>query len=354
MTKRVTDSVLYFYYVTLNKMARLIRESIPRSDIAAGLSEIDSVEILKDKARELGIKVEDLADGACELKNGDVIRRVRTGPLLDLDNAFALWLTGNKYATFELLKKYGFQNIPHFRRFSIGTIREAEQDFMSRNRPVVVKPSCGTSGGLGVTVNIHDVKHLKRAIFNSLRYDTSYLIEDFVEGDNFRFLFFRDKMIDVIHRIPANVKGDGINNIRHLIEMENERRASAEDEVPLDPIRIDNDLKQTLLNRKMSLGYVPTKGETVQVVGVCNFHAGGETMGVKSIIHPDIVRDCKDIMKIMDITLGGIDIITRDISKPLSETGGVVNEVNMEPGLHFHNKTVAKDILDQIFEKEIR
>ena len=36
------------------------------------------------------------------------------------------------------------------------------------------------------------------------------------------------------------------------------------------------------------------------------------------------------------LRLAGVDVVTTDISRPLSETGGVVSEVNGGPGLHHH------------------
>jgi cyanophycin synthetase len=38
----------------------------------------------------------------------------------------------------------------------------------------------------------------------------------------------------------------------------------------------------------------------------------------------------------MNSGFAGIDIITLDPSVPLSESGGVINEVNTTPGLHHH------------------
>lgn len=292
--------------------------------------------------------VEELADGAYEFKRGNVTRRFAGSG--SLENNFAVWLCGNKYATFELLKKNGFQQIPYHRRYSLSTIEEARHDFVMRDRPVVIKPSNGTSGGDGVTVNIRSIKQLNRAIFNSLRYDSNYLLEDFIEGDNFRILLFKNRMISAVHRIPANVKGDGMNDIKHLIRMENVRRTTDES-FGLKPILTDRDVRQTLLDRKISLNHVPAKNEIVYLRRVCNHRVGGEWRDVTSIVHPDIIRYCGSIMRLLNITLGGIDIIAKSIERPLSETGGVINEVNIGPGLRIHEKAAIMNLLDLAFEE---
>jgi D-alanine-D-alanine ligase-like ATP-grasp enzyme len=306
-----------------------------------------SLGIMKDCANEMGITVEDFVDGTCEFKSGGVTRLIGT----PLDNGSANWLCSNKYATFEILKKYGFQQVPRYQRYSLGTINEARQDFLTRNGAVVIKPSRQTFGGTGVTVNIRSMKHLNKAIFNSLVYDSNFLMEDFIEGDNFRVLLFKDRMLNAVKRVPANIKGDGTNSIKRLIDRENERRTNDRSLFRLNPIVIDNDVKQTLLNNGMSLNHVPARDEVVFVRTICNHHAGGETMDVTSNVHPDIVRDCQKMMKIMDVTLGGIDLITTDIGKPLAETGGAINEVNTSPALDIHDRAVSMNLLRFLFEK---
>jgi cyanophycin synthetase len=348
MVKRLRPEYFpYFYYSIMNKLKRTT-SSLAKEKSSS--RENPTIKALKDNAGELGIKVEELVDGAYEFKLGDMTRRIKRGPIFDVDNAFTYWLCGNKYATYEILSKYGFQHMPHYKRYSFDTIKEARNDFLDRKKAVVIKPCFGTSGGQGVTVDIRSMKRLNRAIYNSLIYDSNYLMEDYIEGDNFRILLFKDKMLDAYQRIPALVKGDGMNNIKNLIRVENERRVKDTSNYPLLPIVIDNDVKQTLINNNISFNYVPKKDEVVHVKTAVNHHAGGETKEIKNFVHNDIIRDCRSIMKIMDITLGGIDIITKNIDKPFSETGGVINEVNTGPGLGGYDKHLIQDILNLMFD----
>ncbi len=333
----------------MNKWKEMVLASVlPPNTGAESSTERPAVLILKDCAIDLGMTVEKLADGAYEFKRGNVTRRFAGSG--SLENNFTVWLCGNKYASFELLKKHGYRHIPYHRRYSLSTIEEARQDFVMRDRPVVIKPSNGTSGGDGVTVNIRSIKQLNRAIFNSLRYDSNYLLEDFIEGDNFRILLFKDRMISAVHRIPANVKGDGINDIKHLIRMENVRRTTDE-RFRLEPISIDRDVRQNLLDQKISLNHVPAKDEIVYLRKVCNRHVGGEWREVTSIVHPDVIQYCRSIMRLMNITLGGIDVIAKSIERPLAESGGVINEVNIGPGLRIHEKDAIMSLLDLAFEE---
>ncbi len=351
-TRLKTEYILYSSYAIMHRAELLTRNLGSRSNQDSLSIETPSIKALKDNAAELGITVEDLAEGAYEFKLGDKTRRVRKGPLFDVDNAFAYWLCGDKYATFETLRKYGFQQVPRYKKYSLGAIKEARQDFLQRNRAVVIKPCFGTSGGKGVTADIRSMSKLNRAIYHSLMYDGNYLMEDFIEGDNYRFLLFKDKILDAYQRIPANVRGDGKNDIKNLIRIENDRRARERKQLMLNPIVIDNDVKQSLLNKKKSLNYVPQEDEIVYVKTAVNHRAGGESRVISGTIHEDIINDCKTIMRIMDITLGGIDIITKNIEKPLAETGGAVNEVNTSPGLSNKKKEVVKRVLTLMFEQK--
>ena len=65
------------------------------------------------------------------------------------------------------------------------------------------------------------------------------------------------------------------------------------------------------------------------------------------------------ISKIIDLDICGIDIMTTDISKPLSETGGAVLEVNAGPGFRMHlaptsglPRNVAAPVIDKLFPQK--
>jgi cyanophycin synthetase len=64
------------------------------------------------------------------------------------------------------------------------------------------------------------------------------------------------------------------------------------------------------------------------------------------------------ISKIIDLDICGIDVMTTDITKPLSETGGAVLEVNAGPGFRMHlaptsglPRNVAAPVIDKLFPK---
>nr|HQU71074.1 hypothetical protein [Calditrichia bacterium] len=62
------------------------------------------------------------------------------------------------------------------------------------------------------------------------------------------------------------------------------------------------------------------------------------------------------------IDLLGVDLITPDVSRPLDEVGGVINEINTNPGLHHHylvnnlsrENRVAERIIAYILENKMK
>jgi len=356
------DFLRYCFY-TLFHSAKTLRRKILTNEVIPDRPSRKylPLEILKTTAQTLGIEVEHLGSAAYEFRYRKITRRIRSNNLTnDQDSAFGFWACAHKHLTFGLLKKYGIKELPHNKLYSLSTIKEARRDFLARNKISVIKPCYGVSSGKGITVGVKNVRQLNRAIFNALLYDTHYLIEDFVDGDHFRLLFYRDNFLGGLKRIPANVKGDGINNVRNLIKLENIRRSKDKSDISLYPIVIDNETKQTLANNNMSFDYIPTEDETVYVKTTANFNAGGEVEEMSDIVNSDLIEKCSKIPKIMGISLAGVDIITKDITKPLAETGGVINEVNTSPSLEIHYKVrnqeqrtdVAREILKLMFRIE--
>ena len=48
--------------------------------------------------------------------------------------------------------------------------------------------------------------------------DNEILIEEFIKGKEYRFLVINDEVCGILHRVPANVVGDGKSTIRELVE----------------------------------------------------------------------------------------------------------------------------------------
>ena len=52
---------------------------------------------------------------------------------------------------------------------------------------------------------------------NCFAHDRKVLVEDFVAGKEYRFFVIEGQTVAILHREPANVVGDGVQNIRELV-----------------------------------------------------------------------------------------------------------------------------------------
>ncbi|MCB0437793.1 MAG: cyanophycin synthetase [Mangrovimonas sp.] len=222
--------------------------------------------------------------------------------------------------------------------------------------PLVVKP-VGGNHGRGITVNIQNYDQALEAFRAAKRVSETIIIEKYITGEDYRLLVINNKLVAAAIRTPAHVVGDGKSTIQELVDEVNKdpRRGYGHENV-LTQITI-NDLTLSILKTK---GYtaetVPAAGERVILKDTANLSTGGTAEDVTDIVHPSNVFMAERISKIIDLDICGIDIMTTDISKPLSETGGAVLEVNAGPGFRMHlapttglPRNVAAPVVDKLF-----
>jgi cyanophycin synthetase len=156
--------------------------------------------------------------------------------------------------------------------------------------------------------------------------------------------------------------GDGAATIRQLVEAENQERLRA------DPIRaftcfsLDLDSKFRLEDNGVAPNLVPPAGQPMIVKNVANQNADRDNVTVRDEVHPYFHDFGRQISSLLGVKLIGADIMSADISVPLDQNGGVINELNVPPGLHYHeliantnDKTdVAAQILGYVFGDQSR
>jgi len=227
--------------------------------------------------------------------------------------------------------------------------------------PLVIKPIDGNHGR-GITVDINNYedaleafKHAK----NSSR-SGSIIVEKFIVGEDYRLLVINNVLIAAAVRTPAHVIGDGKSTIQELIDLVNAdpRRGYGHEKV-LTQITI-NDLTKTIIkDAGYTLNSVIKKDEKLILKDTANLSTGGTAEDITDIVHPSNVFMAERISKIIDLDICGIDIMTTDITKPLSETGGAVLEVNAGPGFRMHlaptnglARNVAAPVIDKLFPRK--
>jgi len=225
--------------------------------------------------------------------------------------------------------------------------------------PLVIKPIDGNHGR-GITVDINTYEHALEGFHAAREVSRRVIVEKYITGDDYRLLVINNKLVAAAKRTPAHVIGDGKSTIEDLvIEVNRDPRRGYGHEKELTEIII-NDLTKTIIaDAGYTVDSVLPEGKRLILKDTANLSTGGTAEDVTDIVHPANVSMAERISKIIDLDICGIDIMTSDISQPLSETGGAVLEVNAGPGFRMHlapttglPRNVAAPVVDKLFPQK--
>jgi len=225
--------------------------------------------------------------------------------------------------------------------------------------PLVIKPIDGNHGR-GITVDINNYEDALEAFNIAKEVSRRVIVEKYVTGEDYRLLVINHNFVAAAKRTPAHVVGDGKSSIAQLVEEVNKdpRRGYGHEKV-LTAITI-NDLTKTIIaGAGYTVDSVLKEGERLILKDTANLSTGGTAEDVTDIVHPANVSMAERISKIIDLDICGIDVMTSDISQPLSDTGGAVLEVNAGPGFRMHlapttglPRNVAAPVVDKLFPQK--
>ena len=255
--------------------------------------------------------------------------------LTSLTPGFAYFVAADKHLTYALLSSVDI-SVPN-------TLLVREEDvkldeakaFLKKYGRVVAKPT-NTDHGDGITINITDEKQLIEAISFAREasvYSRSMhvLVQEQIEGKEYRFLVVDGKCVAVANRRPAFVVGDGKKTVEELIEEKNKNPLRGEDHTkPLTKISIEEVAR---VNGEDFLKRIPTKGEELEVLKTSNLSRGGEAVNCTDIASPELKSLAERAAVRCSLGVAGVDIITTNI-----EGGGknYIIEVNSFPGIRMH------------------
>ncbi len=222
--------------------------------------------------------------------------------------------------------------------------------------PMVIKPVNGNHGR-GATINIRSREEAIEALAAAKKISRAVICEKFITGFDHRVLVIDYKFVAAAKRTPALVVGDGKSRIMALIDAVNKdpRRGYGHEKV-LTSIKVDDNTKQILKERDLTLDSILPKDEILFLKSTANISTGGTATDVTDQVHPHNVFMAERIARIIGLDVCGIDIMTDDISLPISENGGAILEVNAAPGFRMHlapteglPRNVAEPVIDMLF-----
>jgi cyanophycin synthetase len=217
--------------------------------------------------------------------------------------------------------------------------------------PVAVKPVVGHKG-IGVTANIQSDADLEAAFARAVaavepEQSIRIIVEQSIEGKDFRLLCVDGKFVAATERQPASVIGDGTSTIEELINRAN--RSPERSDTPTSPmgkIHVDDAMHRYLTEQNLSIETVLERDRTIFLRKVANLSAGGLSIDATSNIHPDNIVLAQDVAQHFRLTCLGIDIMTRDLSCSWKEGNFAIIEINAAPGIFMHLKPAIGNPVD--------
>jgi D-alanine-D-alanine ligase-like ATP-grasp enzyme len=204
--------------------------------------------------------------------------------------------------------------------------------------PLVIKPN--VSGfSRGSHFPIRNYSELLKAIFFARAWWPVSVIEQYLEGKNYRVVVADGKIMSVIQRYPPFVDGDGVSTIGTLIDRENRTR----DEMKLGPTihNIEKDAKVMahLKKQGLSLSSVAGVGERISLFHRVALAPGGVVEIVDKKTIPEENQELfTRVLSLFNANIFGIDAIFKDgIDKSYKEQDCIFLEVNSRPYLKMHD-----------------
>ena len=296
-----------------------------------------STQILMKEAIKRGIKTDivDRSENFISLTKGEKVEYVKQATKTSKDNYVTVLIMENKTVTKKVLAKEGIK-VPVGEEFdSLAEAKISINNYIEK--PIVIKPKSTNFGtGINIFPEGTNAEDIERAFEIAFKFDKTVLIEEFIKGKEYRFLVIDDQVVGILHRVPANVLGDGVKTIRELVELKNQNPLRGKGYVtPLEKINLGENEAIFLKQQNKNFDYVPLAGETVYLRENSNISTGGDSIDYTD----DIPQKFKDIAvkasKAAGAKICGVDMMLEDYSD--ENTNYAIIEINFNPAIHIHS-----------------
>lgn len=345
----------------MNKAKQYAEESKVSGYQFVGYEDLElSTQLLLKAAVKRGISFEflDREENFILLQKGNHREYVKQATKTSLDSYSTVLIMENKVVTKKILKRHGI-HVPD------GTIYRnldtALADYGTyRNKPIVIKPK-STNFGLGISIFAGDfsLDDYQKAFEMAFEHDQTVLLEEFMTGKEYRFLVMGDEVVGILHRVPANVVGDGIYTIEQLVHEKNKDPLRGKGyKTPLERIQLGEVEKMFLKNQSKHITNIPSAGEVVYLRENSNISTGGDSIDFTDEIPESYKKIAIQSAKAAGATFCGVDMMIDDIETEATDSNYSIIEINFNPAIHIHcypykgkNRKADEKILDLLFGK---
>ena len=327
----------------------------------AGYEDLElSTQLLLKAAVKRGIRFEllDRDDNFVVLQQGEHKEYVKQATKTSLDSYSTVCIMENKIVTKEVLKQQGIR-VPGGKAYR--NIHEAMSDFEEySDKRIVIKPK-STNFGLGITIftNSFSKEDYHQAFKMAFEHDQMVLLEEFISGKEYRFLVMGEEVVGILHRVPANVVGDGVHTIEQLIHLKNKDPLRGQGyRTPLERIQLGEAEKMFLKIHSKDPEDIPEWGEVIYLRENSNISTGGDSIDFTDEIPLSYKEIAIQSAKAAGATFCGVDMIINNIQEVATDQNYSIIEINFNPAIHIHcypyqgsNRKADDKILDLLFGK---
>lgn len=353
---RITEEVKKYGYINahINLAKKYYEMAYDNRFKLDGYEDLElSTQILMKEAIKRGIKVDvvDRSDNFISLKKKNHVEYVKQATKTSKDNYVTVLIMENKVVTKQVLKENNIR-VPKGEEYD--SLKEAERNSAKYvGKSIVVKPK-STNFGTGISIfpnAIADEADVRESFKIAFNHDNTVLVEEFIKGKEYRFLVIDDEVVGILHRVPANVIGDGKKSIKELVELKNKDSLRGKGyRTPLEKIELDDNAKLFLKQRDLDINYIPQKAEIIYLRENSNISTGGDSIDFTEHIPKRFKEIAIECSKAVNAKICGVDMIIRDYEDENSEYG--IIELNFNPAIHIHSypykgkeRNIAKHIL---------
>jgi glutamate--cysteine ligase len=314
-----------------------------------------STQVLIAEARRRNVEIEilDADDNFIALRRDGRTEYVKQATRTSADTYISALLMENKEVTKKVLRADGLR-VPAGGKYR--SLAAALDDYPNhRERKMVVKPN-STNFGEGVAILDlgAELSVYRAALEAAFALDATVLVEEYVEGREFRFLVIGGQTRAVLHRLPANVRGDGRTTIRELVAMKNLHPYRGENyRKPLERIRLDSTELDFLSAQGLTPESVPDADAVVFLRKNSNISTGGDSIDFTDTMPLVYRRWAEQATAAVRAAICGLDMIIPDIAAEGPNAAYSILELNFNPALHIHdfpaegkNRHVERHVLD--------
>lgn len=337
----VLDGITKSGYIPFHlKQARaFLKHSQQKNFSFIGLEDMElSTQLLLREAVKRGVSFEimDRKENFIRFSQNGNIQYVKQATKTSLDNYASILAMENKVVTKKILDEAGIR-IPKGMEYTESEKAKSDYTFFE-GKPIVIKPN-QTNFGIGITIlkESRDQLVYERALDIAFEYDSTVLIEEFIEGKEFRFFVIGNEVAGILHRVPANVTGNGILTIRELVRLKNQDPLRGKGyRTPLEKIQTGEAEAMFLTSQQKDFEYIPSEGEIVFLRENSNISTGGDSIDFTEDIPDSYKQIAVDAAKALDVKITGLDMIITDYKQDAEPGNYAVIEMNFNPAIHIH------------------